>query len=129
MDSTQIVYGAIAGFGIISLIFSVLRTVYTRNLNAKVERLIRVIQDQSFIGDMPEPQQMPIQPQIQPMQYQVPVQPQPMQIQPQMPQIVPQPVVKPNKQDFAARVKEMNEGKKRKRLEREMAALQAQMPK
>jgi len=106
------------------LTLSVLRTMYTKSINNKVEMLIMMIQD-----GMEIPKQSEIQPQIQSMPVQVPVQPQPMQIQPQMPQIVPQPVVKPNKQDFAARVKEMNEGKKRKRLEREMAALQAQMPK
>ena len=124
IDSTQIALIATVGVGTIFLTLSVLRTMYTKSINNKVEMLIMMIQD-----GMEIPKQSEIQPQIQPMQYQVPVQPQPMQIQPQMPQIVPQPVVKPNKQDFAARVKEMNEGKKRKRLEREMAALQAQMPK
>ena len=124
IDSTQIALIATVGVGTIFLTLSVLRTMYTKSINNKVEMLIMMIQD-----GMEIPKQSEIQPQIQPMQYQVPVQQQPMQIQPQMPQIVPQPVVKPNKQDFAARVKEMNEGKKRKRLEREMAALQAQMPK
>ena len=124
IDSTQIALIATVGVGTIFLTLSVLRTMYTKSINNKVEMLIMMIQD-----GMEIPKQSEIQPQIQPMPVQVPVQPQPMQIQPQMPQIVPQPVVKPNKQDFAARVKEMNEGKKRKRLEREMAALQAQMPK
>lgn len=123
--TTQIIYGAFIGCGAVSIILSICRTINTYNLNIKVDRLLRLIQEQILSETVPEPQQMPIKPQYQQQPYQVPPQQQYAQMQPQP--VVPN-IPKPTKQDFAARVREMNEAKKRKRLERQMAELQSQMP-
>ena len=125
MNSTQIIIGAGFVFGLASLTLSVLRTIYTYNLSTKLGGLI-------ITGITDEQPQKPMIQQQQPIQYQQPVQ---QQYAPQQQQIQPQPVVPKipkqavGKQDFAQRIKDMNEGKKRARLARELAAKQAEMDK
>jgi len=115
MDSTTLVYIVIS-LGAVLAVLSIWRGILAYNLNAKIERIASGIEQKTFEEHMPMPQQMqqPIQtPQQQPI-----VQAQPQQVAP-----------KPTKQDFELRVKEMNEAKKKKRIERELAALEEQKKK
>ena len=136
MDSTQLIYGVALGLGTLSVIFSIMRTAHTSKINSKLDQILMTM----YENQAPRP----VQPQIQQQPYQAPIQQQYVPQQPQMPvqqPVIPQqmqqpqqisatlivPNLKPMKQDFAQRVKDMQEGKTRARLARELAAKQAEL--
>jgi len=156
MDSTGLMYALVIVMGSASLLFSALRTWYMKRIDENIECLVVIARnnaEDSFEVGLPlpletsiEPTEMPPEPQVIPKPVQVRPKPKPSVIQPEIAQEVeepeeeqeevaqeePQPVVlpkKPSKQNFAQRVKDMNEGKRKARLARELAAKQAEVAK
>ena len=123
MNSSTIVAGGIIVGGIVLVGLGIAKAVLLLKINKRLKQMDKT----QYLGNMPVPNyQRPVEPthEAQMLRYSQPLN------EPQIivgnTQQMPQVQSKPNKQDFAARVKEMNEARARNRIAKQLADLEAE---